>query len=198
MIRHLLVLAGILILATFGINYYLVIDDMKDCNVEPSDRSNCQIVDAAIAISGGDTNARTDTAIELYKYGWTDTLIFSGAAKDKTGPSNAAVMKGRAIEAGVPESAIIIDEFSESTKQNSVNAQLIFDKYDIESVILVTSPYHQRRASLEFNKNTKARIINHPVKYDKDWSVWWWLNPSSWWLVGSELVRIIVFFVMGI
>lgn len=198
MIRHLIVLAIIVILATFGIGYYLQIDDMKACGEKPGNTSGCDTVDAIVAISGGDTNARVDTAIDLYEHGWSDILIFSGAAKDKTGPSNAAAMKTRAIEAGVPESVIVIDEVAETTEQNAVNAEYIFEKLSIDSVILVTSPYHQRRASLEFNEKTQAKIINHPVNDDRDWSSWWWATPSGWWLAGGELAKIIIFYTLGV
>lgn len=51
---------------------------------------------------------------------------FSGAAADKSGPSNAAVMKQRAINAGVVASAIIVEELSESTDQNAKQTTSIF------------------------------------------------------------------------
>lgn len=197
MIRHLIVTLILFALIVFGIGYYLQLDDMKECDDRPSDKSGCKIVDTIVVISGGDTNARVDEAINLYKKGWSAKLIFSGAAKDKSGPSNAAAMKSRAIADGVPELAIILDEFSESTKQNAVNAQVLFEENSIKSVILVTSPYHQRRASLEFEKHTIVGIINHPVQSDSDWSTLWWLTPRGWWLAGGEMIKIISFYAIG-
>ena len=120
-------------------------------------------------------------------------MIFSGAAQDKTGPSNAAVMKQRAMAAGIPVSAIHIDEFSATTSQNAENAQTIFTNLNIKSIILVTSGYHQKRASLEFNKRTSGvKILNHPAQNDHDWSVWWWTNSRGWALAASELFKIAV------
>jgi len=42
----------------------------------------------------------------LYKHDWAKLLIFSGAAADKTGPSNAEAMKRQALAAGIPSSDI--------------------------------------------------------------------------------------------
>jgi hypothetical protein len=67
-----------------GISIYLQPNDLITCNDTVSTNSPCQAVDAIVAISGGDTNARTDEAIRMYKNGWSDTLIFSGAALDKS------------------------------------------------------------------------------------------------------------------
>lgn len=199
MIRHLIALVVFVALTIIGVSIYLQPDDLSNCNKTPGAGVHCQTVGAIVAVSGGDTESRADEAIALYKNGWSDTLIFSGAAQDKTGPSNAAAMKVHAIKAGVPDSAIYLDEYSETTKQNAENTQTIFTKLNIKSVILVTSGYHQRRASLEFNKRTHDVIIlNHPVKTDNDWSFWWWVTPHGWWLAASEIVKIIAFYVFGI
>jgi len=198
-IKHFVIFGIIFIVATIlGINFYLQIDNLAGCGEKPGTGTNCQKVDAIIAISGGDTTARTDEAITFYKNGWADTLIFSGAAQDKSGPSNAAVMKKNAISAGVPESAIKIDEYSETTKQNAENSKAIFTKNSINSVILVTSGYHQRRASLEFNRRASSvKILNHPVKSDKDWSMLWWMTPTGWFLAVSEIIKIGIFYIPG-
>ena len=199
MIRSILLAIILIILVIIGLGMYLQPDDLSQCGKTPGTDTNCRAVDAIVAVSGGDTKARTDMAVDLYKNGWAKTLIFSGAAQDKTGPSNAAVMKEIAINAGVPDGTIYIDEYSETTKQNAENSQTIFTKLNIKSIILVTSGYHQRRASLEFNKRThNVTILNHPVKTDKDWSFWWWTNPVGWWLAISEFVKIIGFYVFGI
>lgn len=198
MIRSLIVLVILAVVVTFGLGAFLSLDDLKSCDTSPSSAGNCQTVDAVVAISGGDTNARTKEAIKLYKNGWANKLIFSGAASDKNSPSNASVMKNTAIEAGVPESAIYVDELAETTKQNAQNVQAMYSNLDVKSIILVTSGYHQRRASLEFSKiDSNIKIINHSVANDKDWSFWWFLTPGGWYLAITELFKIGMFFVVG-
>jgi uncharacterized SAM-binding protein YcdF (DUF218 family) len=199
MIRYFIGIILIITLTIIGLSVYLQPDDLSNCGNVPSSGAKCQKVDAIVAVSGGDTNARAREAVKLFESGWSDKLIFSGAAQDKSGPSNAREMKVLAISEGVPESSISIEEYSETTKQNAENVQTIFSKLDIRSVILVTSGYHQRRASLEFNKRTKdVTIINHPVKTDKDWSWWWWTSLRGWWLALSETIKIGVFYVTGV
>ncbi len=196
MIRTLIMLLALVIASIVGLSLYLQPDDIKSCNETVSALSPCQPVDAIVAVSGGDTNARTDEAIQLYKKGWSKILIFSGAAQDKSGPSNAAAMKTRAVSEGVPGSAIYLDEYSNTTKQNAENTQVIFNNLNIKSIILVTSGYHQRRASLEFHKiATGVTILNHSAKNDRDWSMWWWTSPRGWTLAVSEVFRIIMFYV---
>lgn len=196
---HKLITLGIAIVAIIvGVSFYLQPDDLVKCDKTPDTSSSCQTVDAIVAISGGDTTARANQAIELYKNGWSNILIFSGAAQDKTGPSNAAVMKQIAVQAGVPANSIYIDENAETTQQNAAKTQTIFNELGVKKIILVTSGYHQRRASLEFNKFTSGVIIlNHPVLSDQDWSLWWWVTPRGWRLAGSELIKIVIFHIFG-
>ncbi len=197
-IKWLITLVVFIAVIVFCISMYLGPNDLGQCGPKPSFGEKCQVVDAIVAISGGDTVARANQAINLYKNGWSDKIIFSGAAQDKSGPSNAAVMKKMAISVGVPSKDIYIDEYSETTGQNAQNAQTIFVENNIRSVLLVTSGYHQRRSSLEFKKNNVSVVIlNSPVQTDKDWSFWWWTSLRGWWLAISEVVKIIVFYTNG-
>lgn len=195
--------AAIILLISFvvlsiGLSIFLQPNDFSLCPMseEPVSRDGCDAADAIVAISGGDTAARTKHAIELYENGWAPLLIFSGAAQDKSGPSNAKAMYNIAVAAGVPAKDVLIEETSANTQQNAENTNKLLAAKNISSVILVTSGYHQRRASLEFHKMTKQNNIeirNSPT-WDSDWQWWWWATPRGWWLAGSEFVKIIAFF----
>lgn len=202
MTRFLVFIIAVAIMAAVvivGIGAYLAPDGLSHCQDRPSADSDCQKVDAVVAISGGDTSARTAQAIELYKNGWANLLVFSGAAQDKSGPSNAEAMKRQALAAGVPTGDILVDETSENTKQNADNSIALFTEHDITSVILVTSAYHQRRAGLEFGQRAGGtiKIVNHPVGADNQWSSLWWTTPTGWFLAGSEIIKIIAFYLGG-
>lgn len=197
MIRWLVLLLIVSIGAVATISMYLGPDDLSHCEATPS--SDCLPADAIVAVSGGDTPARTAEAIRLYKQGWADKLVFSGAALDKSGPSNAAAMKQQALAAGVGEAAIIIEEQSETTKQNAQETRALLEANGVKSIVLVTSAYHQRRASLEFEQRLGAdySIRNHPVSQDGQWSSVWWATPSGWYLAVSELGKIVAFYLGG-
>lgn len=194
--KYTFLIALILIFSStvWAISSFLSPDDLLTCQNLPSEnRPECFSADAIVAVSGGDTTARTAEAIKLYQNGWAPILIFSGAAYDKTGPSNAEVMKKAALEADIPEQDIIVESYGETTKQNAEKTTDILDQQRIRSLILVTSGYHQRRASIEFSKRApEVNIINHPVPHDKHWPSWWWANPYSWYLAVSELVKIAI------
>lgn len=202
MLKTLLITASIIILATIGIGIYLQPNDFNGCPTTPEAASaqHCHTADAIVAVSGGDTTARAKKAIDLYKNGWGKKIIFSGAAKDKSGPSNAAAMRTIAVNSGVDKDDIMIDEYSDTTEENASNSQKIFSDNNIDSIILVTSGYHQRRASLEFNKYAgDVTVYNDPVANDNDWSSYvWWLSPRGWWLAIGEIVKIGIFYVSGV
>ena len=197
--KWLIIIPVILIGLIVGTSFYLQPNDFYGCSDAPLAGSDgCEKADAIVVVSGGDTGARTAEGIRLFENGWADRLVLSGAAQDKSGPSNAAVMKLQAIEAGVPSSAIYIDEDAETTEENAANSQSIFADHDFKTVILVTSGYHQRRANLEFEKRAGSiEILNHPLTSDQDWSFWWWATPRGWWLAGSEVIKVIAFYAQG-
>lgn len=189
-----LIVFFILIIAL--ISRFLGPDDLGSCENIPSAKEGCQAADVIVAVSGGDTVARTKEAIRLYQNGWAPKLVFSGAAEDKNSPSNAAVMQGIATASGVPHEAIRVEEYGRTTKQNAEKTATLLSEQEDMSIILVTSGYHQRRASLEFSRVLKsADIRNHPVKQDSQWSSWWWMTPMGWYLAIGELARIVLYYV---
>lgn len=193
MIRVVIVVLA-LIAGTLLLGAYLSPDDLRACSSTPTNENGeCMKADAIVAVSGGDTEGRTRTAVDLFQKGWADKIIFSGAAADKTGPSNAAVMRNIAIEAGVPATAILIDDVSNNTRENADQTMSLIESQGIETIILTTSPYHQRRASIEFSRAAmgQVEIINHPSSEDKHWQTFWWITPNGWRLATGELGRII-------
>ncbi len=147
-----------------GIGFYL------------SPQDELKKADMIVAVSGGETEQRTMEAVKLYKKGMADTILFSGAAEDKSGPSNAAAMKSIAVAEGVPAKNILIEEESANTEQNALFSSKIIKDQKATSIILVTSPYHQKRASLNFKEvlGPGVEIINHSAT-DSSW------RKSSWW-----------------
>jgi uncharacterized SAM-binding protein YcdF (DUF218 family) len=156
-----------------------------------SPQDKLQRVDAVVAISGDD-GQRLETAIDLYEQGWTDKLIFSGAARDPKSPSNALIMKRTAVERGVPENDILLDEDSLNTQENARFVIKLAQERDIDSLILVTSPYHQRRAYSYFERVAAGdiTILNYSAR-DEEWRrSQWWATPRGWYLTVSESVKL--------
>lgn len=191
--------AVVLVLTIVTISWFLAPNSLANCGNSPSAVRGCDKADVIVAVSGGDTMARTQTAIDLYKHGWAPKLIFSGAAADKSGPSNAAVMRQQAVKQGVPSEAISIEDTSETTSQNAENTKDILAEKGVRSAIIVSSSYHQKRVLIEFQKRAPTvQFRAHPAGEDNQWSVWWWTTPYGWYLALSEVFKIIVLYTQEI
>lgn len=195
-------LGGIFVVALLIalIDAYLSPDDLARCDPVPAqaaDNARCQSADIIVAVSGGDTVARTSEAVALYNRGWAPRLLFSGAAADKSGPSNASAMREHALAEGVPHDAILTEELSETTLQNAQLSSSVLANNRYVRVILVTSGYHQRRAGIEFRNSIDPAIevLDHPVARDSQWSEGWWLTVTGWRLALSELVKITLVYI---
>jgi uncharacterized SAM-binding protein YcdF (DUF218 family) len=175
----LVVVAAVVAGSIIGIGFYL------------SPQDQLRHADLIVAISGGETTERTHEAVQLYQNGYAPKLLFSGAAADRSGPSNAAAMRNDALAQGVPSSAILIEEDSVTTAENAADAAPIIHSINAHTIILVTSPYHQRRASLNFRQmlGPDVTIINHSSAD----SIWrkssWWRQPATVALTLSELQK---------
>jgi uncharacterized SAM-binding protein YcdF (DUF218 family) len=137
--------------------------------------------DAIVAISG-DTGARTESAVTLWKQGYAPLLIFSGGSSDPESVASAELMKRTAVAAGVPADAIVVEGAAATTEENATRVAQLMRERGLESAILVTSPYHQRRAAILFEREFAPAALslrNHPAE-DPDWdaSFWWTQEPS--------------------
>jgi len=184
-LKRLFVYLGLLILAAIllvpGIGFFL------------SPQNSLELSDAIIIISGGETTQRVSEGVRLYKERWAPLLIMSGAARDE-GTSNALAMKKMAISAGVPEKNVVVEEEATNTFENALKVKNIIQAQKITKMILVTSPYHQRRASLVFHlalRGLPIQIINHSAK-DSQWRKnGWWENSWARRITFSELQKIL-------
>jgi uncharacterized SAM-binding protein YcdF (DUF218 family) len=137
--------------------------------------------DAIVAISG-DTGARAGSAIALWKQGYAPVLIFSGGSSDPDSVASAELMKRTAVAEGVPSNAIVVEGTSATTEENAENVAELMKRRGLRSAILVTSPYHQRRAAMLFEREfgrAGLTFRNHPAA-DPDWDAtfWWTREPS--------------------
>lgn len=146
-----------------------------------SPQDNVDKADVIVVVSGGQTTSRAEKGIDLYKQGYAPKIIFSGASLDD-GPSNAFAMRDQALASGVPASNIYIDEKSQNTYENAVNSKAILQSLAASKIILVTSPYHQRRANQTFESVLgKDYQLMGVSAFDDRWS------KSQWWRRGFPL-----------
>ena len=132
-----------------------------------------------IIVLAGEQGERVQYGVELYKQGYAKKILFSGGSivgfpgGEKI--TWAGLMKNYAIELGVPETAIILQDGSRSTQEDALFSFRLLQNQNFYSVILVTSPYHSRRAYLIFNQIFKGiEIHSAPVANS-------WYDATSWW-----------------
>ena len=112
--------------------------------------------------AGGGYQERLQRAITLYDQGWAPRIIISSgfvfAFKE------AEVMRAVAIESGVPAPAIVLETEAANTYQNVTFTKALLERSDWRRILLVSSPYHMRRALLTWRKNAPGiDVIPEPV-----------------------------------
>jgi uncharacterized SAM-binding protein YcdF (DUF218 family) len=148
--------------------------------------------DAIVVISGDEQMARFAEGINLYEQGFGKYLVFSGAAYDN-GTSNADVMRNLAIRRGVPASAILEEPQGEDTWGNAVYTRQVLEEHRLGSAILVTSPYHLRRAKATFDaaySGSGIELMVHAAP-DSQWrKLSWWQQAETRRLTFTELQKL--------
>lgn len=130
-----------------------------------------------IVAPSGDSGPRLETAVQLWKEGYAPLLLFSGASLDPNSAPSAELMKRDAVRLGVPADAILVEPNATTTEENARLVAEVMREKRLHTAILVTSPYHQRRAALLFSRAFAADLSfrNHPAE-DPQW------DPDRWWL----------------
>ena len=105
----------------------------------------------ALLVLGSSDLRKAEYAAQLYKEGWAPLLIFSGGLGRNTkglwGMSEAEKFASIAIENGVPEDVILIENKSTNTGENiQFTRQLLEEKgLELKKIIVVQKPYMERR-----------------------------------------------------
>ncbi len=129
-----------------------------------------------IVVLAGERGERVDQAVRLYREKWAPLILMSGGPGE-AGIPLAELMKSQAVRMGVPPGAILMESRSLDTGEDALFTREILDKMPVKSMILVTSPYHARRAAGIFRKvfrGSGLRIIIYPVQDS-------WLKLDGWW-----------------
>ena len=100
--------------------------------------------------AGGGFQERVTQAVALYRAGYAPKLIFSSGYVFTL--REAEVMKAVAIDNGVPADAILLEEAAKNTYDNVRLTKQMLDRNGWNRILLVSSPYHMRRATMTWSK----------------------------------------------
>ena len=152
-------------------------------------------VDAAVVLAGDPNYERTLTAARLVLDGEAQLLILTGG---EPGPGDSAQsLMAVALRAGVPSERIRLETVSLSTRSAFVAIRPILVRERVQSIAVVTSPYHQRRAYLAARRVLAGvEIYNRPA--DSSWSPdGWWRKRRSRRIVVGEYGRLLYYWLRG-
>ena len=105
----------------------------------------------------------------------------------------AGHMRDQAIQMGVPSQAVLMEQEALHTRENAEYVLTILKQHQMRRVILVTSPFHQRRTYLTFAKVLQPHgieIINYYAETGEWHPLTWFLSAEHRRLVRSEIERI--------
>ena len=150
--------------------------------------------DVVIAISGD--VGRVRTASDLLNRGYGRWLILSGGPPGRSG--SAARMASDARDHGVSEERMLLDATAMSTMDNATGSAQLMQARGFHSAILVTSPYHMRRAVIIFRSVFRRRGLSvraFPVQDGSFKMQGWWLRHPERHLVLREYAKLLALFV---
>ncbi len=101
-----------------------------------------------VAVPSGVAASRVLEAWRVYQLAHPDWVISSGGNSDPSDDSepSSVNMKKMLLQFGVPASRIILESTSRETHENAVRSAAIVRQLHADSVVLVTSASHMRRA----------------------------------------------------
>ena len=160
---------------------YLIVDDPL------------QKADLITAVSGPDY--RIVYTADLYQKGLSPRLFYTGGYNENDHRYAANWSEYQATLQGVPPEAISIDETTViSTYQEAVRVKDFIDAHpgQIKTIIVVTDPYHTRRAKWAYQKvlGDQVRVLMAPVPFDRTgYTKNWWANSTSRKMVFEEYFK---------
>ncbi len=160
--------------------------------------------DALMVLSGSAVyKERTRTAAELYKQG-VATRIFitddgqrSGWSQaEQTNPPYVVLEQRELVANGVsPDAITVLPGKVSGTGDEAAKLAAELDTGAVNSVVIVTSAYHSRRALWTFERILAGKNVDIGVSYapagvgtPKTWS--WWMGFRGWQMVAGEYFKL--------
>ena len=163
----------------------------------------------AMVLLMGSIPDRVLQAVDLYKEGFAGKLIIveesmgSYRKLEERGAhfiSNTTQARNAAIAMGIPaDSIIILPGDARSTQMEAVIVrEYLKTQPGLDTIILVTSPDHTRRATMIFEKafqkqNMPVVVYSSPSKYSSYTGKGWWKNKEGIQTVMFEYVKMVNF-----
>lgn len=187
MAKFFLAIFSILLFLLYFLGNYLIVND-------PLDK-----VDAIVVLSGGEKD-RLPEAAQLYLDGYSDTVILTDTGLLSEGSESEAAVDPNVIKTfdltqlGVPISNIYVTKGVVGSTVEEAHAILeLMQKQGMQSMIIVTDPYHSRRTKLVFDNVFGEYGITVRVRsVQGHWftSTGWWFHLEGWKFLIMEYAKL--------
>lgn len=146
-------------------------------------RQNTQKAGAIVVLTGG--KGRVEEGVRLYKKSRAEFLFFVGV--------DPSVIKSDLYRPNVGDPSannVILEKLSRNTLENSIFGRDIIVRSGVNSVLLITSRYHLKRASLLFRNSLPKNISIIPYPVDSvNLKESWWIHGGSFQLLFREFYK---------
>ena len=143
--------------------------------------------DAIIVLTGG--IGRVDEGVRLYREGKVRWLFFVGV--DPSVRLSDLYSPG----SGDPSAArVVLEKTSRNTLENAWYARHLIKDKDVKSVLLITSRYHMKRATILLRNALPKDVAIHPYPIDStNLKEKWWNHRGSFRLLFGEFYKYCMF-----
>lgn len=150
-------------------------------------RQNTQKADAIVVLTGG--KGRVEEGIRLFRARRAEFLIFVGVD-----PSVRKTDLYRPRPGDPPADKVILEKSSRNTLENSIFGRDVIVRSGVHSVLLITSRYHLKRASILFRNSLPKDITIIPYPVDSvNLKESWWNHGGSFQLLFQEFYKYCMF-----
>ncbi len=163
--------------------YLIIADDLEQ-------------MDAVVVLSGGGLSRREEGA-KLFKEKYAKILVLTetGETVSDLGVNYSTILKQEAIQMGIPDDAILItQEHAINTQEEAIAVKKLLENSELKSTVVITDPFHTRRARMIFQdvfQNTDINVNVRPVIGSWYRSDTWFVSKRGWEATIQEYLRII-------
>lgn len=177
-------LLAIILLRAMG-SYLIVSNELEYAN-------------AIVILSGGD-ESRMQEALRLYNENYSGLIILTETGNVVEGYDHlhSFDMRIELLNNGVPSGNIILtDQVATSTEEEARAVKNLLTNRQFTSCIVVTDPYHTRRAYRIFKDifaDSSIKVMIHPTSDHWYTADSWFLKLSGWRFTVLEYIKLIIY-----
>ncbi len=178
-IKYLVVVGCLFSVFVFVLYFFLALHIGKEASHDTKTKSDAILVLGAKAYHGNSYNpclvSRMTHAVDLYNTKYAPKILVSGGLDREDHVNEAETMKKIALDLGVPSNDIFLESSSTSTYENLLFSQKVVNSAHLNSVIIITEPFHVARTAL-VAKKLGLKFTVSPASNSPCWLPWKYLS----------------------